>query len=73
MHEFYVLICEEGHRETEVFVIAPYEGGLIDKDVVSAKDCRTKRAVQFAVDMECGRACDDRGGVLAIMQDDENV
>ena len=66
-------LCEEGHRETNVCEIELYEGGLADESIASAKDCRTTKAVQFAVDIECGRVYDDRGGVLAKVQDGESV
>ena len=66
-------LCEEGHREIEVCGIAHYEDGFADKSVAGAKGCRTVKAIQFAVDIELGRACDDRGGVLKEMQDGKSV
>uniref|UniRef100_A0AAV1TAY0 Uncharacterized protein n=1 Tax=Peronospora matthiolae TaxID=2874970 RepID=A0AAV1TAY0_9STRA len=69
----FLRLCEEGHRKTNVCGIEHHEGGLTDESIAGAKDCRTTKAVQFDVDIECGRVCDDRGGVLAKMQDGESV
>ena len=41
--------------------------------IAGAKDCRTTKAIQFTVEIVCGRACDDRGEVLKKMQGDESV